>query len=227
MLAFNQSTLLQSLLLGSGAVVRRRPGFPASADVAQPVEHLFCKQVVRGSSPLVSSLTSHPPTPTVILPGGEPPDPQRGSLRSPRARFARFVAAHGLLAGGRGLRVARAGVVGGAEAVPRGYHGKSTLIPEGCPSGQREQTVNLPAHAFVGSNPTPSTRARNWFGTSAVSVTNGGKWPATKRGAKHATPQAGVAQLVERQPSKLNVAGSSPVSRSRKPTTHRFMHLPT
>tara|TARA_B100000378_G_scaffold131336_1_gene106154 strand:- start:393 stop:572 length:180 start_codon:yes stop_codon:yes gene_type:complete len=29
-------------------------------------------------------------------------------------------------------------------------------------------------------------------------------------------PQAGVAQLVERQPSKLNVAGSNPVSRSTK-----------
>src|SRR6478735_989525 len=28
---------------------------------------------------------------------------------------------------------------------------------EGCPSGQREQAVNLPAHAYVGSNPTPST----------------------------------------------------------------------
>ena len=28
------------------------------------------------------------------------------------------------------------------------------------------------------------------------------------------TPSAGVAQLVERQPSKLNVAGSTPVSRS-------------
>jgi hypothetical protein len=29
-------------------------------------------------------------------------------------------------------------------------------------------------------------------------------------------PRAGVAQLVERQPSKLNVAGSNPVSRSLK-----------
>ena len=28
---------------------------------------------------------------------------------------------------------------------------------EGCPSGQREQTVNLPAYAFEGSNPSPST----------------------------------------------------------------------
>ena len=31
---------------------------------------------------------------------------------------------------------------------------------EGCPSGQREQAVNLPAHAYVGSNPTPSTTSR-------------------------------------------------------------------
>ena len=54
----------------------------------------------------------------------------------------------------------------------------------GCPSGQREQTVNLPASAYEGSNPSPTTR------------------------------RAGVAQLVERQPSKLNVAGSNPVARS-------------
>ena len=58
------------------------------------------------------------------------------------------------------------------------------MISEGCPSGQREQTVNLPAYAYSGSNPLPST------------------------------PAAGVAQLAERQPSKLNVAGSIPVSRS-------------
>ena len=60
----------------------------------------------------------------------------------------------------------------------------SSIVVEGCPSGQREQTVNLPAYAFEGSNPSPSTT------------------------------RAGIAQLVERQPSKLNVAGSSPVSRS-------------
>ena len=28
--------------------------------------------------------------------------------------------------------------------------------PVGYPSGQREQTVNLPAHAFEGSNPSPT-----------------------------------------------------------------------
>jgi hypothetical protein len=32
------------------------------------------------------------------------------------------------------------------------------MAMEGCPSGQREQTVNLPAYAYGGSNPPPSTR---------------------------------------------------------------------
>ena len=32
-----------------------------------------------------------------------------------------------------------------------------TKHSEGFPSGQREQTVNLPAYAFGGSNPPPST----------------------------------------------------------------------
>ena len=71
----------------------------------------------------------------------------------------------------------------------------ASTYQEGCPSGQREQTVNLPAYAFEGSNPSPST---NPFGS------------------------AGIAQLVERQPSKLNVTGSNPVSRSNamKGTAH-------
>lgn len=63
----------------------------------------------------------------------------------------------------------------------------------GCPSGQREQAVNLPALAYVGSNPTPTTN----IACASLGVST-----------------AGVAQLVERQPSKLNVAGSTPVSRS-------------
>jgi hypothetical protein len=134
---------------------------PALADVAQPAEHLFCKQVVRGSSPLVSS---------------------------------------------------------GREDFE--------AISEGCPSGQREQTVNLPAIAFVGSNPTPSTRAPRSFG-SPNAAARSAEWPTWSEGAKDGTPQAGVAQLVERQPSKLNVEGSSPFSRSTAPTTHRLTQLPT
>src|SRR5512147_1114581 len=61
------------------------------------------------------------------------------------------------------------------------------------PSGQRGQTVNLLANAFRGSNPLLPTslaaRTRN-------------------------TVRCGNSSAVERQPSKLGVAGSNPVSRS-------------
>jgi hypothetical protein len=53
------------------------------------------------------------------------------------------------------------------------------------PSGQRGQTVNLLAYAFGGSNPPLPT-----------------------------IPSGGNSSAVERQPSKLGVAGSNPVSRS-------------
>ena len=78
------------------------------------------------------------------------------------------------------------------------------MIPEGCPSGQREQTVNLPALAYGGSNPPPSTDVPLSFGFVLRDV--------SEDSGEHAN--AGVAQLVERQPSKLNVAGSNPVARS-------------
>ena len=58
------------------------------------------------------------------------------------------------------------------------------LISERYPSGQREQTVNLPA------------------------------MPSKVRILPSPPFFAGIAQLVEREPSKLGVAGSSPVSRS-------------
>ena len=74
-------------------------------------------------------------------------------------------------------------------------------FPGGFPSGQREQTVNLSADAFGGSNPPPPTTIDR---------------PAACRppvdGRRFG---AGIAQLAEHQPSKLRVAGSSPVSRSR------------
>jgi hypothetical protein len=54
------------------------------------------------------------------------------------------------------------------------------------PSGQREQTVNLPASAFGGSNP---PRATIFL-------------------------LAGVAQLVERHPSKVDVESSNLFARS-------------
>ena len=61
-------------------------------------------------------------------------------------------------------------------------------------SGQLGQTVNLLSYDFAGSNPALPTPLKTFSG----------------RFLKNAR----VAQLVERQPSKLNVAGSNPVSRS-------------
>jgi hypothetical protein len=77
----------------------------------------------------------------------------------------------------------------------------------GCPSGQREQAVNLPASAYEGSNPSPTTPA---LLTTAARKSSGVRYGSHVTRSK----TAGVTQLVECQPSKLNVAGSNPVSRS-------------
>jgi hypothetical protein len=75
---------------------------------------------------------------------------------------------------------------------------QTRLVSEGFPSGQREQTVNLsPLASKVRILPPP---------------------PHSPTGIKSQENKtecfAGVAQLVELQPSKLDVAGSNPVSRS-------------
>jgi hypothetical protein len=64
------------------------------------------------------------------------------------------------------------------------------------PSGQRGQTVNLLADAFGGSNPPLPT-------TCGINID-------IERGRT----TGGNSSAVERQPSKLGVAGSNPVSRS-------------
>ena len=64
------------------------------------------------------------------------------------------------------------------------------------PSGQRGQTVNLLANAFGGSNPPLPTTS--------------GDLTDIERGRT----TGGNSSVVERQPSKLGVAGSNPVSRS-------------
>jgi hypothetical protein len=88
-------------------------------------------------------------------------------------------------------------------------------ISEGCPSGQREQAVNLPANAYGGSIPPPSTR---WVAGSGIGcrASRHWRWRSRRDGAIGRVPAAGVAQLVERQPSKLNVVGSNPISRSQQ-----------
>ena len=90
------------------------------AGVAQLVEHLFCKQVVRGSSPRASS---------------------------------------------------------------------GSTLSESCPSGQREQAVNLPAYAYAGSNPALSTAGR--LRRAAVSISFLGELssPSTEVNSAEPPPQ--------------------------------------
>ncbi len=81
-----------------------------------------------------------------------------------------------------------------------GRHAAGAIL-EGCPSGSREQTVNLPAYGLRRFESFPLHHAPR------------GK----QKDRGHLVSQqelAGIAQLVEHQPSKLRVAGSSPVSRS-------------
>jgi hypothetical protein len=58
----------------------------------------------------------------------------------------------------------------GRASVP-GLGGARNFPLEGCPSGQREQAVNLPASAYVGSNPSPST---NFAQSSSSGLSLGG-----------------------------------------------------
>jgi hypothetical protein len=92
------------------------------------------------------------------------------------------------------------------------------------PSGQRGQTVNLLAYAFGGSNPPLPTIVATALRTDRVvgglSEVRVAPTCATTLyvAPVRAVRQRGVcgnSSAVERQPSKLGVAGSNPVSRSR------------
>jgi hypothetical protein len=97
---------------------------------------------------------------------------------------------------------------------------------ERCPSGQREQTVNLPAIAFGGSNPPLSIRATAAVATGAPScgsssVGRARAFQARGRGFDSRLPLlvhcAHVAQSVEHFLGKEEVTGSSPVVGSSGP----------
>ena len=94
------------------------------------------------------------------------------------------------------------------------------------PSGHRGQTVNLLAYAVGGSNPPLPTMGSTGFSTvrsegglseMAVASTR----PVNRRACGDSTLR-GNSSAVERQPSKLGVAGSNPVSRS---TTDGTAHV--
>ena len=192
------------------------------AGVAQLVEHLFCKQVVRGSSPRASSVQSAPGV------CGEGACAFRVlasfSFRS-GAHVQKYVPLRSSGKPRQNAELRRRGSVGldaAPCALPLPHQSASSLArsasatvletSESCPSGQREQAVNLPAYAYAGSNPALSTNpTRQGAGTKR----SGFCFTVLGRGRSRAMSSfAGVAQLVERQPSKLNVEGSSPFSRS-------------
>ena len=78
------------------------------------------------------------------------------------------------------------------------------------PSGQREQTVNLPANAYGGSNPPLSIQTR----MTNCGSSSGGRaraFQARGRGFDSRLPLAHVAQVVEHFLGKEEVTGSNPV----------------
>ncbi|GEM_PF-936050 len=189
-LDFLQETACHALLCvdkapsGASAAFQNLAFSQVSAGVAQLVEHRFCKPEVRGSSPLASS-----------------------------GRAAKSVQSHTQF-GDCGVKDCSSqgcnGSVGQANSFRSIKMKADTSVSRpsqvGCPSGQREQAVNLPAYAYVGSNPTPTTLIVNHFGNSSANDHS-----ALTRNRKSI---GGVAQLVELQLSKLIVASSNLVSPS-------------
>ena len=85
----------------------------------------------------------------------------------------------------------------------------SAAIAERYPSGQREQTVNLPAYAFGGSNPPLST-----LQCGGSSVGRASAFQAERRGFDSRSPlsfRAQVAQSAEHVLGKDEVGGSIPL----------------
>ncbi len=130
-------------------------------------------------------------------------------------------------------------VVGSTPTIGSWLAGTRRPGAERYPSGQREQTVNLPANAYGGSNPPlsimdaggpsaaralrcsdaprPRRPARALSRSASGDTAGGSRVLSAARAlcARRSVPSrdAGVAQMAEREPSKLGVAGSNPVSR--------------
>ena len=97
------------------------------------------------------------------------------------------------------------------------------------PSGQRGQTVNLLAYAFGGSNPPLPTTVSSavctgWIAGGLSEIRVASTRATTVHTVVRRMPSnvfCGNSSAVERQPSKLGVAGSNPVSRSRPKSVSR------
>ena len=202
---------------------RRHGGGVLSAGVAQLAEHLFCKQVVGGSSPPASStlfvhlggLPERPKgagcKPAGIAYVGSNPTPstcesfvcgvaRRQALRLSRPR--------------RAMRQSRRFVVGvSASPGPVDLALQDSLLVSGeaCASQGSSRTGSSPVSSPTGAPLDFGAAKRLDSGSGGAPLDFG-----------HTAPpplgfSAGVAQLVEHQPSKLNVEGSNPFSRSTAP----------
>src|SRR5262245_8388843 len=112
-----------------------------------------------------------------------------------------------------------------ARGVPRSTSGLGRF-----PSGQREQTVNLPAHAFGGSNPPLPTKMSTTRGGSS-SVARASAFQAEGRGFESRFPlQPGTCKVlgcprgsvVEHVLGKDGVTGSIPVVGSMAPSLRTY-----
>lgn len=81
-----------------------------------------------------------------------------------------------------------------------------------------DQTVTLLSYDFVGSNPTLPTFYKKYFVGFEKYLRFANRLPTV-----FVNKNAEVAQLVERQPSKLNVASSTLVFRSQKSQPTRIV----
>jgi hypothetical protein len=165
------------------------------AGVAQSVEHLFCKQAVRGSSPLPSSNRAETSARQVGLVGRAAQGPNKFF-----GGFPEWPMGAGCKPAGFCLRWFESNTLHqpGGSRQRRGPQATQTDDQGPMPS----TSTSLTAHE--GS----ALRA----GLERVRAPSG--VVRSGSGGCRARFPAGVAQLVERQPSKLNVASSSLVSRS-------------
>lgn len=99
----------------------------------------------------------------------------------------------------------------------------------GCPSGQRKQTVNLPAYAYGGSNPSPGTRTPPGGCNSQFKQRRRFAEASRRRAEMNLQPdvkhQAPLAQSVERFHGKEEVFGSNPEGGSASPPSAKRLEF--
>ena len=136
-------------------------GYP-QADVAQTAERLTCNQQVAGSTPAVGSRRGIGTTGSANVSRGSSSVGRASAFQAERRGFDSRLPLCSAQVAQSAEHVLGKDEVGGSipllglsnkVAVGHVQLGRASGGEERYPSGQREQTVNLPAYAFGGSNP--------------------------------------------------------------------------